>query len=192
MGEQAKGKGKQALEATKELRKLASEVVSFHFCQIDNSVTCMVGEWVHSLSAQLAQAPALAAYHQLLSTDHSLRSRLSLSQCNSDPQAALLQGILQPLTILKQGGKITEDRCVILIDALIAVLLILSDVSGWPGGQRGAYFFMAFIAFIFGLPIAPVITISMGAGSAAAALRLRFTSRRLLPDVFLCELDEAV
>ena len=54
MGEQGKGKNKQAMEATKELRKLASEVVSFHFCQIDNSVTCMVGEWVHSLAAQLA------------------------------------------------------------------------------------------------------------------------------------------
>ena len=118
MGEQVKGKSKQTMEATKELRKLASEVVSFHFCQIDNSVTCLVGEWVHSLAAQLAQAPALAAYHQLLSTDHSLRSRLSLSQCNADPHSALLQGILQPLTILKQGGKITEDRCVILIDAL--------------------------------------------------------------------------
>ena len=42
MGEQSKGMSKQAMEATKELRKLASEVVSFHFCQIDNSVTCLV------------------------------------------------------------------------------------------------------------------------------------------------------
>ena len=33
---------KQAMETTKELRELASEVVSSHFCQIDNSATCLV------------------------------------------------------------------------------------------------------------------------------------------------------
>ena len=118
MGEQAKGKGKQALEATKELRKLASEVVSFHFCQIDNSVSCLVGEWVHSLAAQLAQSPVLSSYHQLLSTDHNLRTILSLPRCTADPHSALVQGILKPLTLLRQANKISGETCVILIDAL--------------------------------------------------------------------------
>ena len=33
---------KQAMETTRKLRELASEVVSSHFCQIDNSATCLV------------------------------------------------------------------------------------------------------------------------------------------------------
>ena len=41
--------------------------------QADNAPTCGVAEWVHSLAAQLSQAPQLAAYHQILSTDHELR-----------------------------------------------------------------------------------------------------------------------
>merc|ERR1719319_1573403 len=106
------------MEATRELRGLAGQVVAFHFCQIDNSVTCLVGEWVHSLAAQLAQAPALAAYHQLLSTDHSLRTLLSVAQCNTNPHTAFTRGILLPLADLKQAGKITSDSCVILIDGL--------------------------------------------------------------------------
>ncbi len=43
--------------------------------QADNAPTCGVAEWVHSLAAQLSQAPQLAAYHQILSTDHQLRYR---------------------------------------------------------------------------------------------------------------------
>ncbi len=44
--------------------------------QADNAPTCGVAEWVHSLAAQLSQAPQLAAYHQILSTDHELRYHL--------------------------------------------------------------------------------------------------------------------
>jgi hypothetical protein len=100
------------------MRSLAGQVVAFHFCQIDNSVTCLVGEWVHSLAAQLAQAPALTSYHQLLSTDHSLRSLLSLPQCTADPHSALTRGVLQPLLTLRQSGKISPDTCLVLIDGL--------------------------------------------------------------------------
>jgi hypothetical protein len=46
------------------------------FVQADNAPTCGVAEWVHSLAAQLSQAPQLAAYHQILSTDHELRYHL--------------------------------------------------------------------------------------------------------------------
>ena len=98
--------------------RLANQVVAFHFCQIDNSVSCLVGEWVHSLAAQLAQAPVLSAYHQLLSTDHSLRTILSLPRCTADPHTALVQGVLKPLALLRQAGKISGETCVILIDAL--------------------------------------------------------------------------
>ena len=105
-------------EGKGNMGRLANQVVAFHFCQIDNSVSCLVGEWVHSMAAQLAQAPVLAAYHQLLSTDHSLRTILSLPRCTADPHTALIQGVLKPLALLRQAGKISGQTCVILIDAL--------------------------------------------------------------------------
>ena len=76
------------------LKSLASDVVAYHFCQIDNESTCLVPEFVHSLAAQLSQAPQLKPFHQLLSTDHDLRNKLALVQCVADPDSALLQGIL--------------------------------------------------------------------------------------------------
>ena len=99
-------------------QNVANLVVAYHFCQIDNSVTCKVPEWVHSLASQLSQSPCLKAYHQLLSMDHDLRTKLSMSSCVVDPDTALTQGILQPLISLRKAGKITAETCIILIDAL--------------------------------------------------------------------------
>ena len=93
-------------------------MVAYHFCQADNAVTCQVAEWVHSLAAQLSQAPCLKAYHQLLSTDHQLRAKLSSPACLSDPDTALTQAVLLPLAGLHLAGKISADLCIILIDAL--------------------------------------------------------------------------
>ena len=97
---------------------VGSHVVAYHFCQVDNSVTCRIGEWVHSLAAQLSQSPCMTAYHQLLSMDHNLRTKLSLPACTADPNAALIQAILAPLSSLRKAGKIRADFCLILIDAL--------------------------------------------------------------------------
>ena len=100
------------------LPSLATHVVAYHFCQADNAVTCQVAEWVHSLAAQLSQAPCLKAYHQLLSMDHDLRTLLSLPACLTDPDMALTQAVLLPLTDLHLAGKISADLCIILIDGL--------------------------------------------------------------------------
>merc|ERR1712012_258263 len=35
----------------------------------------------------------MTAYHQLLSTDHDLRSKLSMSSCHSNPASALLDAV---------------------------------------------------------------------------------------------------
>ena len=101
-----------------EVMAVAGKVVAYHFCQMDNSLTCRLADWIHSTAAQLSQSPQLAAYHQLLSTDHHLRARLSLSSCQSEPHTAFLQGILLPLTELKRAGKITTDTSIILLDAV--------------------------------------------------------------------------
>ena len=41
------------------LKDLSSKVVAYHFCQADNAPTCLVPEFVHSIAAQLSQAPQL-------------------------------------------------------------------------------------------------------------------------------------
>ena len=48
------------------LGKLASHLVGYHFCQADNAPTCLVPQFVHSLAAQLSQAPQLAPYYRHL------------------------------------------------------------------------------------------------------------------------------
>ena len=41
-------------------------VLLFHSCQADNAPTCLVPNFVHSLAAQLSQAPQLAPYYRHL------------------------------------------------------------------------------------------------------------------------------
>lgn len=100
------------------LKQLASHVVAYHFCQSDNSPTCTVPDFVHSLAAQLCQAPQLAAYNEFLLNEPHLQNVLSIKECIADPQRALKMGILEPLDMLKRQGKILSRQCLILIDAL--------------------------------------------------------------------------
>lgn len=48
------------------LNGLGFQVVAYHLCQADNNTTCMVADMVSSLAAQLARAPQLVAYKELL------------------------------------------------------------------------------------------------------------------------------
>lgn len=100
------------------VRTLGAQVVAYHFCQADNNVTCFVPDFVHSLAAQLCQAPQLAAFRALLGTDPQLQAALSLKECISNPSTALVHGILEPLHKLKCLGKILSSTCIIVIDSL--------------------------------------------------------------------------
>ncbi|XP_071055582.1 protein TANC2 isoform X2 [Onthophagus taurus] len=100
------------------LRRLSSNVVAYHFCQADNNNTCLVPDFIHSLAAQLCQAPQLAAYRYHLLNEQHLQAALSLKECIANPDLALTRGILEPLTTLKQNGKIEVNYCIVLIDAL--------------------------------------------------------------------------
>ena len=93
-------------------------IVGYHMCQADNNITCMVPEFVHSMASYMAEAPALAAYKELLLREPHLQSVLNIRQCIQDPSRSLIKGILEPLTELKQTSKITANLCVILIDSL--------------------------------------------------------------------------
>ncbi|XP_061567038.1 protein TANC2 isoform X2 [Cololabis saira] len=102
------------------LRRLAGQVVSFHFCQADNCHTCLVPEFVHSLAAMLSSAPQLAAYRELLHESPQLQSTLSLRSCIQDPSTALQRGILDPLDALHRERKFHVEAAglIVLIDGL--------------------------------------------------------------------------
>ncbi|XP_055856769.1 protein TANC2 isoform X2 [Episyrphus balteatus] len=100
------------------LKALASHIVGYHFCQADTNLTCLVPDFVHSLAAQLCQAPQLVAYRQYLINEPHLQNILCVKECIADAERVMRMAILEPLTILKRSGKIASKTCVILIDAL--------------------------------------------------------------------------
>ncbi|XP_051998011.1 protein TANC1 isoform X2 [Xyrauchen texanus] len=100
------------------VKRLAAKVVAYHYCQADNTYTCLVPEFVHSIAALLCRAHQLTAYRELLLKEPHLQSMLSLRTCVQDPMAAFRRGILQPLANLRKEGKIPEEDYIILIDGL--------------------------------------------------------------------------
>ncbi|XP_041057733.1 protein TANC1 isoform X1 [Carcharodon carcharias] len=100
------------------LKKLAAQVVAYHYCQADNTYTCLVPEFVHSVAALLCRAPQLAAFRDLLLKESHIQSILSLRSCVQDPMAAFKRGILEPLVNLIKEKKIPADDYIILVDGL--------------------------------------------------------------------------
>ncbi|XP_019492367.1 PREDICTED: protein TANC1 [Hipposideros armiger] len=100
------------------VKYLASKVVAYHYCQADNTYTCLVPEFVHSIAALLCRSHQLAAYRDLLIKEPQLQSMLSLRSCVQDPVAAFKRGVLEPLTNLRNEQKIPEEEYIILIDGL--------------------------------------------------------------------------
>ncbi|XP_014746114.1 PREDICTED: protein TANC1 isoform X4 [Sturnus vulgaris] len=100
------------------VRRLASKVVAYHYCQADNTYTCLVPEFVHSVAALLCRSQQLAAYRDLLLREPHLQSMLSLRSCVQDPAAAFKRGVLEPLANLRREQKIPEEDYIILVDGL--------------------------------------------------------------------------
>lgn len=78
-------------------------MVAYHYCQADNTYTCLVPEFVHSIAALLCRAHQLAAYRELMLREPHLQSMLSLRSCVQDPLAAFRRGVLEPLANLRKG-----------------------------------------------------------------------------------------
>nr|CAB3266806.1 protein TANC2 [Phallusia mammillata] len=110
--------GSQTSLTEDSCRKVASQVVAFHFCQSDNNTTCYVPEFIHSIAAQLTQAPQLTAYRELLISEPHLQNLLSVRSCIQNPTQALMKAIIEPLIMLKRSQKLPRSNLVILIDAL--------------------------------------------------------------------------
>ncbi|CAL1582435.1 unnamed protein product [Knipowitschia caucasica] len=85
------------------VRRLAAKVVAYHYCQADNTYTCLVPEFVHSVAALLCRSHQLTAYRELLLKEPHLQSMLSLRSCVQDPLAAFRRGVLEPLISLRMG-----------------------------------------------------------------------------------------
>uniref|UniRef100_A0A8C7DCA0 Tetratricopeptide repeat, ankyrin repeat and coiled-coil containing 2 n=1 Tax=Oncorhynchus kisutch TaxID=8019 RepID=A0A8C7DCA0_ONCKI len=101
------------------LRRLASQVVAYHYCQADNAYTCLVPEFVHNVAALLCRAPQLTAYREQLLREPHLQSTLSLRSCVQDPLNAFRRGVLEPLDVLHRERKIAcEEDLIILVDGL--------------------------------------------------------------------------
>lgn len=100
-----------------KVRELASHVVAYHFCQADNNSTCLVPDLIHSLAAQLCQAPQLISYREYLLSEPHLQGSLSQRECTVDPDLALSRGIIEPLLTLKKANRLPASNMVILIDA---------------------------------------------------------------------------
>ncbi|XP_038576352.1 protein TANC1 isoform X2 [Micropterus salmoides] len=100
------------------VKRLAAKVVAYHYCQADNTYTCLVPEFVHSIAALLCRAHQLSAFRELLLKEPHLQSMLSLRSCVQDPMAAFRRGVLEPLANLRKERKIPEEDHIILIDGL--------------------------------------------------------------------------
>uniref|UniRef100_A0A3B4BD62 Uncharacterized protein n=1 Tax=Periophthalmus magnuspinnatus TaxID=409849 RepID=A0A3B4BD62_9GOBI len=101
------------------MRRLASQVVAYHYCQADNAYTCLVPEFVHNIAALLCRSPHLVAYREALLREPHLQSVLSLRSCVQDPLSSFRRGILEPLDALYKERKINSDEdLIILIDGL--------------------------------------------------------------------------
>ncbi|KAI1896538.1 hypothetical protein AGOR_G00095800 [Albula goreensis] len=101
------------------MRRLAAQVVAYHYCQADNAYTCLVPEFVHNVAALLCRSPQLVAYREQLLREPHLQSMLSLRSCVQDPLASFRRGVLEPLDTLYKERKITsEEDLIILIDGL--------------------------------------------------------------------------
>ncbi|XP_049332040.1 protein TANC2 isoform X2 [Astyanax mexicanus] len=101
------------------IRRLASQVVAYHYCQADNAYTCLVPEFVHNIAALLCRAPQMQAYRELLLRQPHLQSLLSLRSCVQEPMTAFRRGLLEPLHLLHRERKVACDEdLIILIDGL--------------------------------------------------------------------------
>ena len=113
------------------------QVVAYHFCQADNTYTCLVPEFVHSVAALLARAPQLSPYRELLVQEPHLQNTLSLRSCVQDPIAAFRKGVLEPIASLRKGNEVysthththTLDECDLFKFKDILKFEIVSDLS---------------------------------------------------------------
>ncbi|XP_077569263.1 protein TANC1-like [Stigmatopora nigra] len=157
-------------------RSLANKVVAYHFCQADNTYTCLVPEFVHSVAALLARSPRLGPYRELLIREPPLQNALSLRSCVQDPAAAFRKGVLEPLANLRKEGKLPEEDYIILVDSLNEAEFHKPDY-----GDTIATFITKIVAK-FPLWLKLVVTVRTGLLEISTPLPFSGISLDILPD----------
>ncbi|XP_059202722.1 protein TANC1-like [Centropristis striata] len=114
----AAGTSDSTTQRKEAVRCLAAKVVAYHFCQADNTYTCLVPEFVHSVAALLARAPQLGPYRELLVQEPHIQNTLSLRSCVQDPIAAFRKGVLEPIASLRKERRLPEEDYIIVVDSL--------------------------------------------------------------------------
>ena len=77
-----------------------------------------MADFIHSLAAQLCQAPQLTCYREYVLNERRVQNQLSIKECIENPDKSFIEGILEPLIFLRKAGKLDQNQYVILIDAL--------------------------------------------------------------------------
>ncbi|XP_061609326.1 protein TANC1 isoform X3 [Phyllopteryx taeniolatus] len=155
---------------------LANKVVAYHFCQADNTYTCLVPEFVHSVAALLARSPQLTPFRELLIQEPHLQNMLSLRSCVQDPIAAFRKGVLEPMANLRKERKLPEEDYVILVDSLNEAEFHKPDY-----GDTIATFITK-IASKFPLWLKLVVTVRTGLLEITTPLPFSGISLDILPD----------
>ncbi|XP_054627851.1 protein TANC1-like isoform X2 [Dunckerocampus dactyliophorus] len=161
----------------KEIVKcLATKVVAYHFCQADNTYTCLVPEFVHSVAALLARAPQLTPYRELLIQEPHLQNTLSLRSCVQDPITAFRKGVLEPMANLRKERRLPEEDYIILVDSLNEAEFHKPDY-----GDTIATFITKIVAK-FPLWLKLVVTVRTGLVEITTLLPFSGISLDILPD----------
>lgn len=79
-------------------RDLSSRVVGHHRARIDDEASCLVANFVHDLAGQMQRS--LPEYKKLVEASPRLASVVEWENCCRDPDAAMAEGIVQPLVKL--------------------------------------------------------------------------------------------
>ena len=97
--------------------------------QADNRPSCLVSEFLHSVAAQLAQAPQIPGYGVQVRGDPRLARLLNPASCAARPATVLARGILAPLS---RCAPPPGPALLLLVDGLGEAELHRTD-GGAPG-----------------------------------------------------------
>ncbi|KRZ78111.1 Protein TANC2 [Trichinella papuae] len=110
------------------LRDVADSVVAYHFCQLDNEITCSLPEFLYNLATMIALSPTMSPYAELIAAEPDLQKLFDKVKFYESPLQTFRRLVSEPLQRLHRLGKLkrtlaTDNEAVgrnflILIDAL--------------------------------------------------------------------------
>ncbi|CAD6188307.1 unnamed protein product [Caenorhabditis auriculariae] len=98
------------------LRAVASRVVAWHICDVQNAASCSIPEFLCNLTAWLASSHVLQAYARAISKDQDLLKLARVEECEKrDCRQVFARLIAQPLSRIESSD---EGPLLIVVDGL--------------------------------------------------------------------------